>query len=646
MGPRRRRGAGGCPPSCDGPTSWSGFAQNTWAAGLDRVLAGVAMAEGELLVGEVLPLDDVPSAEVDLAGRLAELVARVTAVRRVVPRQRRRERVAGRPVGRASSSIGSAPPSQAWQVVEFERTLASLRSAATAGSERGHRACGWPTCARCSSVPAGRARPARTSAPARSRCARWSRCARCRTGSSASWGWRTASFPRVQATDGDDVLARDPVTGERDLRSEDRQLLLDAVMAATDRLVITYTGADPRPGPEHPPAVPLGELLDALDVTARTRPVRRHGCWCATRCSPSTPATATAGSAVRCRTRSASTGPRLAGAAAAAPTAAARAALLAAPLRAAAGAATSRSPTCRRFVARPARAFLRQRLDVGVAARVRRARPTRSRSTSTPCSGGRSATGCCGACWPDTARRRSRRGAASRRAAAGHPGRPALRGHRPAGDSAGRRPPQRCEAGRRRVVDVAVELATRTAADRAAVPDVRGDRVVRVYYSALNPRQRLAAWVDLLCLAAAHPDTAWTASTVGLGLPSRRRTRVRARSARRAIRSPMLRDLVDLYDQGMREPLPMPLRTAYAWAERPAQGRRDWWPAEDAWQGSASPADPRAERATPCARPGLRGGRELADLGRRPRGSSGEPVRGARHGTVGPVFEHERVRRL
>ena len=47
--------------------------------------------------------------------------------------------------------------------------------------------------------------------------------------------------------DGDDVLARQPMTGERDIRSEDRQLLLDAISAATETLVITYTGATNTP---------------------------------------------------------------------------------------------------------------------------------------------------------------------------------------------------------------------------------------------------------------------------------------------------------------------------------------------------------------------------------------------------------------
>src|SRR5262249_27938311 len=74
-------------------------------------------------------------------------------------------------------------------------------------------------------------------------------------------------FPRLGVVDGDDVLARNPMTGERDIRSEDRQLLLDAIGAATEHLVITYTGANEYSGQPRPPAVPLAELLDTLDIT-------------------------------------------------------------------------------------------------------------------------------------------------------------------------------------------------------------------------------------------------------------------------------------------------------------------------------------------------------------------------------------------
>ena len=85
------------------------------------------------------------------------------------------------------------------------------------------------------------------------------------------------TFPRRLSPDGDDIIETDPWVGDRDPRSEDRQLLLDAILAAEERLLVVYSGADPRSGAEIPPAVPIGELLDALDVTARTADGRRCG---------------------------------------------------------------------------------------------------------------------------------------------------------------------------------------------------------------------------------------------------------------------------------------------------------------------------------------------------------------------------------
>src|SRR5439155_15138545 len=75
-------------------------------------------------------------------------------------------------------------------------------------------------------------------------------------------GLDDGAFPRKGIRDGDDLMLADPHIGERDPRSEDRQLLLDALLAARDRLIITYTGNDERTNEERPPAVPIGELLD------------------------------------------------------------------------------------------------------------------------------------------------------------------------------------------------------------------------------------------------------------------------------------------------------------------------------------------------------------------------------------------------
>ena len=54
------------------------FIHNTWRFGIDRILAGVAMSDdSQAWLDTTLPLDDVSSNRVELAGRLAEFVARL-----------------------------------------------------------------------------------------------------------------------------------------------------------------------------------------------------------------------------------------------------------------------------------------------------------------------------------------------------------------------------------------------------------------------------------------------------------------------------------------------------------------------------------------------------------------------------------------
>ncbi len=82
-------------------------------------------------------------------------------------------------------------------------------------------------------------------------------------------GLDDGSFPRHIERDGDDLTARNQRVGDPEVRSEDRQLLLDALLAARDHLVVTYTGRDERSNLPRPPAVPVGELLDVVDHTVR-----------------------------------------------------------------------------------------------------------------------------------------------------------------------------------------------------------------------------------------------------------------------------------------------------------------------------------------------------------------------------------------
>ena len=76
-------------------------------------------------------------------------------------------------------------------------------------------------------------------------------------------------FPRQADQDGDDLLLADQQIGDRDVPSEDRQLLLDALMAAEEHLIITFEGRDQHLNQRRPPAVPVAELLDVVDKTVR-----------------------------------------------------------------------------------------------------------------------------------------------------------------------------------------------------------------------------------------------------------------------------------------------------------------------------------------------------------------------------------------
>ena len=245
------------------------FEHNTWRAGLDRILLGVAMSgDDHRHLGRGLPLDDVGSNEIDLAGRLAELLDRLGAclsgLRAATTVEEWTDLL--RDGVRALTDVDT---DDAWQLPQFERELA--RAAASSDQRQVElrlsdvramlqsRLAGRPTRANfrtgtltvCTMVPM-------RSVPHRVVCL---------------VGLDDGVFPRAAAVDGDDVLGRRPLTGERDARSEDRQLLLDALLAAREHVVITYTGANEHSGARRPPAVPLGEILDAADRTTAA-PVR------------------------------------------------------------------------------------------------------------------------------------------------------------------------------------------------------------------------------------------------------------------------------------------------------------------------------------------------------------------------------------
>jgi exodeoxyribonuclease V gamma subunit len=547
------------------------YGDNTWRAGLDRLLAGVALSDdSDMLLGGVLPLDDVGSGDVDLIGRLAEFVTRLETVT---------DRLVGthaldhwlQTIEDGVGALTSVRPTDSWQLGQVQREIDGLRSGAGAlrdASSLGSsgtmdvdlrlpdvramfsdRLAGRPTRAnfRTGVLTVSTLVPMR-SVPHRVVCL---------------LGLDDGIFPRVGVTDGDDVLARRPLTGERDPRSEDRQLLLDAVLAATDTLVITYTGANEFTGQARPPAVPVGELLDALDLTATDPdgPVRER----VTVPHPLQPfdrRNLVVGALMPGRSfafdRFALAGARAVERERDAPPPFLSGAL---PPPAAGDVALADLVD---FYGGPVKGFLKQRLGIAL---PREDEPVDDRIPITldPVEewavGDRILGDLMRGHHPDSAvERERRRGVVP----------PGELGDRIVQRVIGRVVPVAREAlahtGREpRAVDVDVDLGDGRRL-RGTVPELYGDLLVRVSYSRLGPKHRLHSWIKLLALSTSNEDKAWRSLTIGRP----ERARVEFEVSRLA---PLdhrargwLRDLIAIRDEGLLAPLPLGLKTSLKYA--------------------------------------------------------------------------------
>jgi exodeoxyribonuclease V gamma subunit len=577
----------GLDPGHRSPFKMGTLTTGTWRAGLDRLLVGVTMAEDrQPLVGGVLPLDDVDSGDIDLAGRLAELLDRLEAAVASFAGCRSMAAWADA-IATAADALTATGETDDWQRAQLAALLGDVvDEAATAGPAGSGTALGLDE-VQALLADRLRGRPTR----ANFRTGHLTMCTLVPMRSVPHRvvclvGLDDGAFPRRTAPDGDDVIARAACVGDHDPRSEDRQLLLDAVLSATGSVVVTYTGRDERTNEVRPPAVPLGELLDVVDATARTgepgtpardRVVVHHPL------QPFDPRNFTAGALV-------SGGPwgfdgvALAGARAmAVRTRSPVPPLLRGPLPAAARDLIELDDLVR-FVQHPVRAFLRQRLGIS----VRDADDEPSDALSVELDG------------------LGQWGVGQRLLEAQLAGvDPAT--SRDAELARGLLPPG--ALGTRvvaRVLPVAGGVATvaaqvvEAAVDAGSVqvdvdlggctlvgtvPDVFGDCVRAATYSRVGPRHRLASWVRLLGVAASHPGRPFRAVTVGRGPRGTvSEVTIPPQDAKRA--TEVLAALVDLHDRGLCEPLPLYGRTSAAYAAERARGRPGEGAARKEWEST------------------------------------------------------------
>jgi exodeoxyribonuclease V gamma subunit len=557
------------------------FVHNTWRFGIDRVLAGVALSDdSHAWIGSTLPLDDVSSNRVELAGKLAEYVCRL---KQAVDSLNGARPLQGwlTALEDGINMLAKVDDSDAWQTSQMQREFAEVL--ATAGPRgdtimrlpdirallQRHLA-GRPTRANfrtgtltvCTMVPM-------RSVPHRVVCL---------------VGLDDGVFPRLGIVDGDDVLARNPMTGERDIRSEDRQLLLDAIGAATEKLVITYTGANEYSGQDKPPAVPLAELLDTLDLTTpekvRDRIVVKHPLQpfdirnvIPGKLIPNEPFTF---DPTVLRAARASTGERKE-----------QPPFISGPLPPVASGDVVLADLVA-FYRDPVKGFFRA-LDYTLpwdVDGVEDAMPVDINALEEWTVGDRMLSDMLRGMAPDEARQAEWR-----------------RGTLPPGQLGWRKATE--------IKDQATLLATAAMKYRSAEPQaydvdidlgdgrrltgtvspVFDERLVSVTYSKLDGKHLLESWIPLLALTARDPDIEWHAVCIGR---AKKGTTPREEGLGRpdVEAVDVLRELVAVYDAGRREPIPLPIKTSYAWAvakhcgddaERQARYRwkSDRYPGED-----------------------------------------------------------------
>lgn len=239
--------------------------EGTWRAGLDRLLAGSVLGHLDDAVDGIVPVAGDVAGELDVLGRFAAWLGRLD---------------------RALDAAAGPHPLTRWRTVcdriiddllvapdEADGAGLAVRTAVARfddiAARTGH------TAPVDRAVLCERLEDLLTAAPSRRDAAGTITIGALRPQRAVPYkfiavlGLEDGVFPRRTTAQPFDLVAGDakPRPGDRDQRGEDRQLFLDLIIAAQERLHLSWCGFSTHSGDAKPPSSCVAELLAALDAT-------------------------------------------------------------------------------------------------------------------------------------------------------------------------------------------------------------------------------------------------------------------------------------------------------------------------------------------------------------------------------------------
>lgn len=240
-----------------------GLAENTWQAGIDRLLLGYAMSGSDRRMFDgILPYDHIEGSEARVLGRFVaflqhlfewserleqsmpladwrdvfiELLERFIAVDEDAEQEAQQLRRSLENFGCLEEKAGFAVP------LELEVVRTHLENTLERSYSGGGFISGGVTF--CAMLPM-------RSIPFEVVCL---------------VGMNNAAFPRDNTPLGFDLMARFPRPGDRSRRRDDKYLFLEALVSATRVFYISYVGQSVQDNSEIPPSVIVSELIDTIE---------------------------------------------------------------------------------------------------------------------------------------------------------------------------------------------------------------------------------------------------------------------------------------------------------------------------------------------------------------------------------------------